>query len=93
MILKELRTNRCNAYSEKGFDNSPLNRVLQQAAPGKDWKIESNHTIQFAYQTNLQNEVYQINVSFTGGLTDAPSLDFSNSRYYDPNTLYKHYQR
>ena len=78
-----------NAYSEKGFDNSPLNRVLQQAAPGKDWKIDQNHTIQFDYQTNLQDEVYQINVSFTGGQTDAPSLDFSNSRYYDPNTLYK----
>lgn len=78
-----------NAYSEKGFDNSPLNRVLQQAVPGEDWKIERSNTIQFAYQTNLQDEVYQIKVSFTDGQTDAPSLDFSNSRYYNPNTLYK----
>ncbi|MDG2274629.1 MAG: hypothetical protein P8L28_02150, partial [Flavobacteriaceae bacterium] len=78
-----------NPYSEKQLDNSPLNRVLQQAAPGKDWKIDQNHTIQFDYQTNLLEEVYQIKVLFMGDYTDAPSLDFSNSRYYDPNTLYK----
>ncbi len=82
-------SNAANPYSEKQLDNSPLNRVLQQAAPGEDWKIVRSNTIQFAYQTNLQDEVYQIKVSFTGGQTDAPSLDFSNSRYYDPNTLYK----
>jgi hypothetical protein len=28
-----------NPYSEKEFDNSPLNRVMKQAAPGKDWKL------------------------------------------------------
>ena len=82
-------SNAANPYSEKQLDNSPLNRVLQQAAPGEDWKIVRSNAIQFGYQTNLQDEVYQIKVAFTGGQTDTPSLDFSSSRYYDPNTLYK----
>jgi hypothetical protein len=51
-----------NAYSQKVFDNSPLNRVLEQAAPGKDWKVGNGHTIQFDYQTNITNEVLNFGV-------------------------------
>jgi glycogen synthase len=31
--------NTSNPYSEKHFEASPLNRVLEQAAPGEDWKL------------------------------------------------------
>lgn len=46
-----------NAYSEKAFENSPLNRVLQQAAPGKDWKLGNGHEIKFDYDTNTNRDV------------------------------------
>lgn len=45
-----------NAYSEKSFENSPLNRVLEQAAPGKDWKLTNGHTIKFEYDTNTTTD-------------------------------------
>lgn len=45
-------------FSEKTFENSPLNRVLAQAAPGNDWKKGSGHEIEFEYQTNTANEVW-----------------------------------
>nr|WP_321232926.1 DUF6443 domain-containing protein [uncultured Psychroserpens sp.] len=41
-----------NAYSEKTFEASPLNRVLEQASPGEDWKLGNEHTIRLEYQTN-----------------------------------------
>jgi len=36
-----------NPYSEVQYEASPLNRVLQQAAPGKDWSLNSGHTVKF----------------------------------------------
>ena len=58
-----------NPYSETHFEASPLNRVLEQGAPGTDWKLDkttdTDHTIKFDYQTNVQNEVLHLNVAFT----------------------------
>lgn len=48
-----------NPFSEKRFENSPLNRVLEQGAPGKDWAIDKNHTIRYEYSTN-KNDVVKI---------------------------------
>ncbi|WP_120233467.1 DUF6443 domain-containing protein [Chryseobacterium sp. AG363] len=42
-----------NAYSEKIFDNSPLGRVIETAAPGDTWKKGSGHTIKSDYETNI----------------------------------------
>ena len=87
-----------NAYSEKVFDNSPLNRVLEQTAPGKDWKVgttfsakgysNDSHSIKFEYGTNSSNEVLNFGVNFTNNNTDAPELSIATS-YYNPNELYK----
>jgi len=77
-----------NPYSEKVFEASPLNRVLEQAAPGKDWKVSNNHTIKFDYQTNIANEVKLYEVNFIDPLnTEAPSLVENGS--YIENELYK----
>ena len=54
-----------NAFSQKAFEASPLNRVTRQAAPGKDWKLDSGHEIGFDYQTNAANEVRLFNVTTT----------------------------
>ncbi|CAH0277110.1 tRNA nuclease WapA [Pedobacter sp. Bi27] len=44
-------------FAETVFEASPLNRVLQQGAPGEDWQISGGHTVKAAYGTNLENEV------------------------------------
>jgi len=41
-----------NAFSQKKYENSPLNRVLLQAAPGKDWALSKGHEIKMDYQSN-----------------------------------------
>ncbi|WP_344820918.1 DUF6443 domain-containing protein, partial [Aquimarina gracilis] len=67
-----------NAYSERVFEASPLNRVLEQGAPGKDWKADPNsnadHTIKFDWQTNQAEEVVYFEVTFTDNNTEMPTL-------------------
>ena len=80
-----------NAYSEKGFDNSPLNRVLQQAAPGKDWKIDKNHTIKLDYNTNLASDnvlYFPVSLTFTNK-TYTPTLNNGGISNYNSGELYK----
>ena len=77
-----------NAYSEKVFDNSPLNRVLEQAAPGKDWKVGNNQTVKFEYGINTHNEVLNFGIGFENGNTAKPTLQIAES-YYAAGSLYK----
>ncbi|WP_416223659.1 DUF6443 domain-containing protein, partial [Tenacibaculum ascidiaceicola] len=81
-----------NAYSEKQFDASPLNRVLKQAAPGKAWKLGNGHEIEFDYSTNTTAEVksYYVTTSFANN-TYTPTLGLStvNNGYYEARELFK----
>ncbi len=84
-----------NAYSEKSFDNSPLNRVMKQGAPGKDWKLGNNHEIRFDYQTNLKTEVrkFYVTTSFANN-TYTPTLQLNaastnNNGFYEEGELFK----
>ncbi len=59
-----------NAYSEKIFDNSPLGRTLEVAAPGDAWKKNSGHTRKLDYEVNTaadQVKKYSVTTSWTGG--------------------------
>ncbi|WP_175392717.1 DUF6443 domain-containing protein [Aquimarina megaterium] len=83
--------NDFNAYSESIFEKSPLNRVLEQGAPGKAWKANSNsdndHTIKFDWGTNIANEVVYFRVNFANpGNTEDPNL--VQDGFYTPNKLY-----
>mgnify|MGYP000517387466 CR=1 FL=1 len=83
-----------NPYSEKRFEASPLNRVLEIGAPGMDWKINSDpdidtdHTVKFDLTTNTTSDQVRLYlVTFLGGNTEAPKLE--KNVYYSPNQLYK----
>ena len=67
-----------NPYSEVEFDNSPLDRVLKQAAPGNDWAMANNHVIRFDYQTNKTADavkLFTVNLTWNAskGLYDIPT--------------------
>ena len=86
--------NTQNPYSEKQLEASPLNRVLEQAAPGNDWSLNNSekHTVRFEYQTNTTaDNVKLFRVSSTWdaakGLYEIPtSLTTAN---YQEFQLYK----
>ena len=83
-----LSNSTANAYSEKEFEPSPLDRVLKQAAPGKDWKLGNGHEIEFDYKVNAANEVrlFTVNLTTSNGIY-VPSL--ANNGYYPAGELYK----
>ncbi|MCX2496416.1 DUF6443 domain-containing protein, partial [Pedobacter sp. PF22-3] len=60
-----------NAFAETVFEASPLNRVLQQGAPGADWQISAGHTLKTDYGTNTQDEVKLWIVNNIGNGADA----------------------
>lgn len=79
-----------NPFSEKGFDNTPLNRVLLQAAPGKDWALNSGHEIKLDYQTNSSiDEVkfYVVTTALNSEGVYFPAV--SSTINYADNQLYK----
>ncbi len=79
-----------NAYSETRFESSPLNRALEQGAPGSSWKIGSdsntNHTVRSDWRYNTANEVVHFRVGFTGNDTEKPTL--IKVGYYAKNQLH-----
>ena len=78
-----------NAYSEKELEDSPLNRVLKQAAPGKDWKLGNGHEIKFSDQTNEAGKIKIFGVSTTfANNTYTPTLT-GGAAFYPAGVLYK----
>jgi RHS repeat-associated protein len=87
----DMNTSNPNPYSEKTFESSPLNRVLEQAAPGDDWKKTTNtlskgysdgHTIKMEYHSNQSSDdvkYYTVNFISTANNTYAPSLTLATS--------------
>jgi RHS repeat-associated protein len=84
-------TDGTKAFAQTVFDNSPLNRVMKQGAPGNAWKVvntstdrqSTEHIVSYKYTANAANEVYYWVISGT-----YPNITFT--RYsYNANTLYK----
>jgi len=73
--------NTTNPYSETSFEASPLNRVLEQGAPGASWKVDkssdTDHTIKSDWKTNtLADAVVYFRVQFFDQEdTQTPSLE------------------
>ncbi|MBD0832531.1 DUF6443 domain-containing protein [Aestuariibaculum sediminum] len=99
-FASEISQTTPNPYSEKHFEASPLNRVLEQAAPGTTWALnkssDTDHTIKFDYQSNATDEVRLFEASVvastvSGVVTYEPTLNLSslNNGYYAAGELYK----
>ena len=67
-----------NPYREKQLENSPLNRVLKEAAPGNAWLMGTGKEIKFDYQTNHANEVKLFSVTATWNNDEHNSISYNN---------------
>jgi len=72
-------------YGEKTLENSPLDRLLAQAAPGSDW---DGKRVQYRYEANGDNEVYRyvVSTSWSNGAT-VSVLGLNGT--YGASSLYK----
>ncbi|WP_244893773.1 DUF6443 domain-containing protein [Elizabethkingia meningoseptica] len=73
-------------YGEKTLENSPLDRLLAQAAPGSDW---DGKKLQYQYQTNADGEVYRYTTSISFSGNACISTLIFNGNTYPANSLYK----
>ncbi|MBX7107065.1 MAG: hypothetical protein K1X61_00305 [Chitinophagales bacterium] len=66
-------------FSEKEFENSPLNTVLRQASQGESWSL-GFHNVRFSYRANYLNEVRLFLLNESAG-------SWSGNSFYAPGTL------
>jgi RHS repeat-associated protein len=85
-----------NPLSRKLLENSPLNRVLKQAAPGNAWVCDTvgniDHSIKFAYASNAASEVRMFSATGTYSATYelfSPAMSLTGTTYYAAAKLYK----
>lgn len=79
-----------NPYTHMVYEPSPLNRVLEQAAPGNSWALNNEHTIKTTYAHNTANEVRFFDVLFNGiSDIDTTNPQLTVSGFYNANELYK----
>jgi len=76
-----------NPFSKKVYEPSPLNRVLEQAAPGSDWSLDNGHTIKYEYSNNLANEVKMFAAKHINNNRMLTELEYNG--FYAANMLYK----
>ena len=69
-----------HAFSKKIFEQSPLNRVLEQGAPGTDWQPSIGHAIRLKESTNGANEIGRWRINYE---TQMPGVD----GFYSANEL------
>ncbi len=83
------RASDVNPWSSIEFEESPLNRVLQQGAPGATWQavrgVEEDNSVHFAYETNTTDEVILFEIDLDG--------EPINSGYFPKSTTYKNATR
>jgi len=85
--------NTTNPYTEKEFDNSPLNKVVKRAAPGASWAMGSGHEVEMDYLTNTNADnvrQFEVSLSYANGIyTPSLTVRTGNSNLYDQSELLK----
>ena len=79
-----------NPFSQKEFEDSPLNRILKQASPGQDWRLGGGHEIEFDYKANSSSEVRLFTVNLTSDFI--PTL-IGGLSYFGAGELFKNVTR
>ncbi|MGJ1501380.1 DUF6443 domain-containing protein [Sphingobacterium multivorum] len=83
-----------NPYRELLFENSHLNRVLKQAAPGNAWSMGSGHEVRMAYDTNTAADGVKKYTAVTTLNSATLIHDVSLATAdYEPGQLYKNITR
>ncbi|HEU4788961.1 MAG TPA: DUF6443 domain-containing protein [Flavobacterium sp.] len=86
----DINSAKPNPFSEKKFEASPLNRILQQAAPGNDWSLSNNHTVKFDYLVNTATDtvrLYKVGFVVNAAAETVPTLLYDSN--YEIGRLYK----
>lgn len=91
----DFTTSVINPYSETSFEASPLNRSLEQGAPGSSWAVnktsDTDYTVKFDYSTNegptATGKVRMFKVNLSANFT--PTLTNPSPYYYAAGELYK----
>lgn len=81
-----------NPFSEKRFEASPLNRVLLQAAPGDEWRMDNLKEIKMGYLLNNTDEVRLFRATAAWDASQgyySISLDQDGSLYHLAGKIYK----
>lgn len=75
-----------NGKSPTDYEKSPLNRILQQAAPGASWQL-NNHPVKFEYLTNNASDLKAMRWFAVGYNNCTRSGDYpANSLYVNKTT-------
>ncbi|WP_068842715.1 DUF6443 domain-containing protein [Flavobacterium chilense] len=88
----EINNDKPNPFSQKKLEDSPLNRVFQQASPGSDWALGNGHEIKLDYQTNTNGEVkmYVVSLELQNNIYKPTlALSITNSGNYPEGVLFK----
>ncbi|MHA7129266.1 DUF6443 domain-containing protein [Algoriphagus namhaensis] len=56
------------SYFEKGFEASPLNRVILQASPGSSWRMGTGREIEIQRRANTEDEAVRVFLLNASGL-------------------------
>lgn len=88
-----------NPYTQTNFDNSPLNRAVEQGAPGAPWQLStsgvsgSGHTVKMVYTLNNSTAWATDSVNSRQAANYYVTINSDNSRtlhnngYYNANAL------
>lgn len=88
----DISNDKPNPFSQKKFEDSPLNRVFVQASPGSDWVLGNGREIKFDYQTNTNDEVklYVVSLEFENNIyKPTVALSTANGGNYAAGQLFK----